>query len=73
MQVAEQGNVVNRCDNFYTISEVGEMIRAKRSKMFGLIRDGKLNAFKIGSYNYVRQSEIDRFIRENVKPSRRVA
>jgi excisionase family DNA binding protein len=58
----------NHFDNFYSLHETGSIIRAGRTTLYNLIKEGKLKAFKIGSYNYVRRSEIDRYLLATAKP-----
>lgn len=51
-------------DNFYSIKQVAEKLSLSESSVRNYIREGKLNAIKIGDRRTVRisASEIERFL-----------
>lgn len=49
-------------DPLFNLKEVGKIIRAERSTLYNLMRDGKLNAVKLGGSTLVRRSELDRYL-----------
>ena len=49
----------------YTVTEVAKMLRVNRNHVYKLIKDGELEAVKIGSIK-VRRDALDRYIENNI-------
>lgn len=47
----------------YTIDEAGrDFLKAGRTTVFGLIRDGELRAIKVGRLTRIPESELQQFV-----------
>ena len=49
----------------YTVTEVAKMLRVNRNHVYKLIKDGELEAVKIGSIK-VKQEALNRYIENNI-------
>ena len=49
-------------DPLFTFDEVMQIIRAGRTTLFNLMRDGKITGVKLGGSIRFRRSEIDRYL-----------
>ena len=49
----------------YTVSEVAKLLKVNRNFVYKLIKDGELEAVKIGSIK-VRRDAIDRYVENNI-------
>lgn len=49
----------------YTVSEVAKMLKVNRNFVYKLIKDGELEAVKIGSIK-IRREALDRYIQNNI-------
>ena len=49
----------------YTVSEVAKLLKVNRNFVYKLIKDGELEAVKIGSIK-VKQEALNRYIESNV-------
>ena len=49
----------------YTVTEVAKMLKVNRNFVYKLIKDGKLEAVKIGSIK-VKKEALNRYIEDNV-------
>ena len=49
----------------YTVTEVAKMLKVNRNFVYKLIKDGELEAVKIGSIK-VKQEALNRYIESNV-------
>ena len=49
----------------YTVSEVAKMLKVNRNFVYKLIKDGELEAVKIGSIK-IRREVLDRYIQNNI-------
>ena len=49
----------------YTVTEVAKMLKVNRNFVYKLIKDGELEAVKIGSIK-VRKEALNRYIESNV-------
>jgi excisionase family DNA binding protein len=47
----------------YTIEEVVEILKVTRRSVYNYLKDGKLNAVKLGRSWRVTEEELDRFIK----------
>ena len=49
----------------YTVSEVAKMLKVNRNFVYNLIKNGELEAVKIGSIK-VKQEALNRYIENNI-------
>ena len=49
----------------YTVTEVAKLLKVNRNFVYKLIKDGELEAVKIGSIK-VRRDALDRYIENNI-------
>ena len=49
----------------YTVSEVAKLLKVNRNFVYKLIKDGELEAVKIGSIK-VRRDALDRYVENNI-------
>jgi excisionase family DNA binding protein len=55
-------------DRMHSLDEFCTLIGCKKTKVYDLIKSGKLRAYKMGATTRIYRSEIDRFIAANAKP-----
>ena len=48
---------------FYTVKEIAEMLKMNEQTIFRFIREGKLEATKVGGRYRITQEQLDRFIK----------
>lgn len=58
-----------KVERMFTVAEVGELIRAKPTKIYDLAKRGELRMLKSGRQTLVPESEIVRF-QQSLKPAR---
>jgi excisionase family DNA binding protein len=51
-------------DDLLTVDETGTVLRASRSTVFRLVRDGTLPSIKVGRERLVRRGAISEFVRK---------
>lgn len=49
----------------YTVTEVAKLLKVNRNFVYKLIKDGELEAVKIGSIK-VRRDALDRYVENNI-------
>ena len=49
----------------YTVAEVAKMLKVNRNFVYKIIKDGELEAVKIGSIK-VRRDALDRYVANNI-------
>ena len=54
-------------DKLLTCSEVQEILRISKSKLYRLIHKEKLPVIRLGSTFRIRQSELEKFLKNNEK------
>ena len=62
METVNTQNKTEFFDPLFTLREVETIIRAGRSTIYTLLREGKLNAVKRGGSTLVSRSELDRYL-----------
>jgi excisionase family DNA binding protein len=55
-------------DRMHSLDEFCDLIGCKKTKVYDLIKSGKLRAFKMGGATRIYRSEIDRFIAASARP-----
>jgi excisionase family DNA binding protein len=55
-------------DRMHSLDEFCDLIGCKKTKVYDLIKSGKLRAFKIDGTTRIYRSEIDRFIAASARP-----
>ena len=55
----------------YTVSEVAKMLKVNRNFVYNLIKDGELEAVRIGSIK-IREDKLNEYIKSQVVTSERV-
>ena len=50
-------------DKLFTIIETAQILKLSRTKVFGLIKDGRLKPVKIDKRTLFKESELNRFIK----------
>lgn len=61
---------MNAARRMYTLNEVQEILQVSRRSLYNYVKDGKLNAIKIGSAWRVTPEELDRLAREGIDDRR---
>ncbi|KNF09323.1 DNA binding domain, excisionase family [Gottschalkia purinilytica] len=51
--------------SLYTVEEVSKILKSNPNTIYSLIREGKLQALKLGRYK-IPHYELDRFLRDNL-------
>jgi excisionase family DNA binding protein len=49
-------------DKLYTVKETMQILKVSRTKLYFLVRDGKINPVKLDRKTLFKESEIQRFI-----------
>lgn len=62
--------MINNLARLYKIKEATEYIGRSRTKAYELIRDGQLNAVRIGGRVFIEETELVRFREANARPVR---
>jgi excisionase family DNA binding protein len=55
-------------DRTHSLDDFCDLIGCRKTKVYELIKSGKLRAFKMGGTTRIYRSEIDRFLAANAKP-----
>ena len=54
-------------EKLYTVDELCELLHQKKSTMWRWIREGKMQASKIGKSYFVKESDLQKMIDDNMK------
>lgn len=54
-------------DEYYTCAEVAKLYKVQTATVWGWIRDGKVQAVKIGRNYRIRRSEVNAIAKEETK------
>jgi putative molybdopterin biosynthesis protein len=52
-------------EEFYTIKEVSELFKVAYLTVYRWIKEGKLEAYKLGKQYKIKKADIDKFIKES--------
>ncbi|MDD5007485.1 MAG: helix-turn-helix domain-containing protein [Syntrophorhabdaceae bacterium] len=58
-------------DKLFTIIETAQILKLSRTKIFGLIKDGRLRPVKIDKRTLFKESELNRFIKSLNGPAKK--
>ena len=53
-------------ERLLTVSEVASTMRVSNMTVYRLIKSGQLSAIRVGKNYRIRESEVDRYLRERV-------
>lgn len=53
-------------ERLLTVSEVASAMRVSNMTVYRLIKSGQLSAIRVGKNYRIRESEVDRYLRERV-------
>ena len=53
-------------ERLLTVSEVASVMRVSNMTVYRLIKSGQLSAIRVGKNYRIRESEVDRYLRERV-------
>ena len=62
MVILTNTNIINNCDEILTVKEVSQYLKVNVHKVYELINDGLLPAFKLGSLKVSRKS-LEEFVK----------
>jgi putative molybdopterin biosynthesis protein len=51
-------------EHFYTVQEVADLFKIKKSTVYQMVKDGRLKAINLGRDYRFTQEEIERFIQQ---------
>ncbi len=60
----EPGNVMG--ERLLTVSEVASVMRVSNMTVYRLIKSGQLSAIRVGKNYRIRETEVDRYLRERI-------
>lgn len=61
---AEEGSVMG--ERLLTVAEVARTMRVSNMTVYRLIKSGQLRAIRVGKNYRIRESEVERYLRERV-------
>lgn len=61
---AEEGSVMG--ERLLTVAEVARAMRVSNMTVYRLIKSGQLRAIRVGKNYRIRESEVERYLRERV-------
>jgi len=62
------GEVFSVMDEILTVREVAEYLKLSRTTVWRWVKEGKLQAFKLGRSWRVRRSELERITGQDLRP-----
>ena len=63
------GEVFSVMDEILTVREVAEYLKLSRTTIWRWVKEGKLQAFKLGRSWRVRRSELERITGQDLRPA----
>lgn len=58
-------NMHEKTDNYYSITDLMDILNLKRRTILKYIKQGKLRAFKLGNQWRVTEKELQKFVERN--------
>lgn len=56
-------------ETIYTIPEIADYLKMSKSKVYDLVKRGKITFIKIGRNVRIRESDLDEWLEEQTRPS----